>query len=45
MKSLRSNIGAEELRNAPAPEPRILRVTVEDIDALCEVIREFQEQV
>jgi len=41
--SLKSNVKPHALLENP-PEPRILRVSKEDISALCQVISEFQEQ-
>jgi len=43
--SLSSNVSVSELLAAPPAEPRILRVTLEDIDALTQVIQEFKEQI
>lgn len=43
--SLRSSVKPHELlESLPLVEPRILRVSNEDIQALCQVITEFKEQ-
>jgi len=44
-QSLRSSVKPHELlESLPLVEPRILRVSNEDIQALCQVITEFKEQ-
>jgi hypothetical protein len=41
--NLRSNVKPHALLEKP-PEVRVLKVSKEDIKALCQVITEFQEQ-
>lgn len=43
LSSLKSNVKPHALLEKPA-EPRILRVSKEDVAALCQVISEFQDQ-
>jgi hypothetical protein len=44
-QSLKSSVKPHELlESLPLVEPRILRVSNEDIQALCQVITEFKEQ-
>jgi hypothetical protein len=43
--SLKSSVKPHELLESQSlVEPRILRVSKEDVQALCQVIREFKEQ-
>lgn len=42
--SLKSNVTVRELLESLPAEPRILRVTMNDMEALCQVIQEFKEQ-
>jgi hypothetical protein len=44
LPNLRSNVKPHELLEKQ-PEPRVLRVSKEDITALTQVIKEFQEQL
>jgi seryl-tRNA(Sec) selenium transferase len=44
LPNLRSNVKPHELLEKQ-PEPRVLRVSKEDITALAQVIKEFQEQL
>jgi hypothetical protein len=43
--SLLSNVKPHAILEKVPKEPRILRVSKEDVDALCQVIAEFQEQI
>jgi len=42
--SLKSNVAPHELLESLPPEPRILRVSQADIEALCQAVQEFKEQ-
>ncbi len=42
--NLKSHAKPQEIQESLPVEPRILRVTKEDIQALCQVIEEFKEQ-
>lgn len=44
LSSLRSNVKPQELLERLPQEPRVLRVSKDDIKALSQVIMEFQEQ-
>ena len=44
MSSLKSNVAPHELLESLPPEPRILRVSRADIDALAQAVQEFKEQ-
>ena len=44
LSNLRSNVKPQELLEKPPLEPRVLRVSKDDIKALSQVIMEFQEQ-
>jgi hypothetical protein len=44
LPSLKSSAKPHEIQEKQVAEPRVLKVRKEDIDALCQVIREFQEQ-
>jgi len=42
--NLKSHAKPHEIQESLAVEPRILRVSKEDIEALCQVVQEFKEQ-
>jgi len=42
--NLKSHAKPQEIQESLPVEPRILRVSKEDIEALCQVIEEFKEQ-
>jgi hypothetical protein len=42
--NLKSHVSPQELLEKPPQGPRILRVSKDDINALCQVITEFKEQ-
>jgi len=44
LPNLKSNVKPHELLEKLPLEPRILKVRKEDVQALCQVISEFQEQ-
>jgi hypothetical protein len=43
--NLSSNVKPHAILEKVPKEPRILRVSKEDVDALCQVITEFQQQI
>jgi hypothetical protein len=44
LPNLKSNAKPHEIQEKQVAEPRVLKVRKEDIQALCQVIQEFQEQ-
>jgi hypothetical protein len=44
LPNLKSQVTANELLEKRPPEPKILKVRKEDVEALCQVIREFKDQ-
>jgi hypothetical protein len=42
--SLKSQVTASELLESRPPEPKILKVRKEDVEALCQMIKEFKDQ-
>lgn len=42
--SLKSQVTAKELLESRPPEPKVLKVSKEDIQALCQMINEFKDQ-
>jgi hypothetical protein len=42
--NLKSNVKPHEILEKPQIEPRLLKVSKEDLAALCQVINEFKEQ-
>lgn len=44
LPNLKSQVTANELLESRPPEPKILKVRKEDLEALCQVIKEFKDQ-
>ncbi len=44
LSSLKSKVSASEILENHPHEPKVLKVSKEDIQALCQVIREFKDQ-
>lgn len=42
--NLKSQVTANEILESRPPEPKILKVRKEDVEALCQMIREFKDQ-
>jgi hypothetical protein len=42
--SLKSQVTAKELLESRPPEPKVLKVSKEDVEALCQMINEFKDQ-
>lgn len=44
LPNLKSQVTVNELLESRPPEPKILKVRKEDMEALCQVIKEFKDQ-